>query len=143
MPRTVLQQLQHPEDVQRDTDIRDRITRDGGSADAEMRYRDAEGGWRHLRVHYLAGRRLASGRYEMHGISQNITPQAMARDQANAAASRLKLALTGAQAGVYEYDYVNKSFWVSPEFKALSGWEALDQFNDTSPNSSIPTTVSW
>jgi signal transduction histidine kinase/CheY-like chemotaxis protein len=122
VPTETLVVLQHPDDAPRDAEIRERITTLGGSAEAEMRYRDAHGGWRHLRVHYLAGRKLPSGRYEMHGLSQNITPQAMARDQAGANASRLKLALTGAQAGVYEYDYAKHSFWVSPEFRTLAGW---------------------
>jgi signal transduction histidine kinase/AmiR/NasT family two-component response regulator len=122
VPTETLRLLQHPDDAPRDAEIRERITTQGGAAEAEMRYRDADGGWRHLRVHYLAGRKLPSGLYEMHGLSQNITPQAMARDEADANASRLKLALTGAQAGVYEYDYDKQSFWVSPEFRVIAGW---------------------
>ena len=129
VPTAVLLQLQHPDDAPRDAEIRERITTQGGSAEAEMRYRDAHGGWRHLRVHYLAGRQLPSGLYEMHGLSQNISPQAMARDEADANASRLRLALTGAQAGVYEYDYVRRSYWSSAEFRSLAGWESLERFH--------------
>ena len=128
VPTQTLVVLQHPDDAPLDAEIRERITTQGGSAEAEMRYRDAEGGWRHLRVHYLAGRKLPSGRYEMHGLSQNITPQAMARDEAAANASRLRLALTGAQAGVYEYDYARKAYWSSAEFRTMTGWESLARF---------------
>ena len=130
VPTSTLMRLQHPADAPRDTAIRERITTEGGSAESEMRYRDAAGGWRYLRVHYLAGKKTASGRYEMYGISQNITAQAVARDEADANASRLKLALTGAQAGVYEFDYAKKSFWVSDEFKALAGREHVERPRD-------------
>jgi signal transduction histidine kinase/CheY-like chemotaxis protein len=68
-----------------DTGIRDRLTTEPGSAESEMRYRDAAGGWRHLRVLYRSGRQLPSGRYELHGISQNVTDLAMARDAARSA----------------------------------------------------------
>jgi signal transduction histidine kinase len=81
----VLQQLQHPDDVAKDTEIRDRLTTEPGSAESEMRYRDAEGGWRHLRVIYRSGDRLPSGRYELLGISLNVTDLATARDAAQSA----------------------------------------------------------
>jgi len=126
LPASVLAQLQHPHDAAKDLEIRERIVREGGTADAEMRYMDASGEWRHLRVHYRSGRQLPGGLYEMLGISQNVTPQAMARDEANTMAQRLRLALNGAQAGVYEYDFRKKSFWVSPEFLELIGRESLD-----------------
>ena len=85
VPVTVLQRLQHPDDVAIDTAIRERLTREGGVAEAEMRYRDAKGEWRHLQVHYRSGEQLPSGRFEMHGISQNVTPLALARDEAKTA----------------------------------------------------------
>jgi PAS domain S-box-containing protein len=44
-----------------------------------------------------------------------------ARREAQAAASRLKLALEAADAGVYEIDHVAKTFWASPEFVKLTG----------------------
>ena len=115
----VLEQLQHPEDRQKDREIRERITTQGGSAVGEMRYKDAAGEWTHLRVHYRAGPRLASGLYEMHGLSQDITPMAVARDAAKAGSLRLRMALKGARAGVFEYDYAKDKFWMSPEFVDL------------------------
>jgi signal transduction histidine kinase len=102
VPVPMLQRLQHPDDHAKDTQIRDRITREGGTANAEMRYREADGSWTHLNVHYRSGRQLPSGRYEMFGVSQNITPVAIARDEANQLSERLGRALRDA-------DYANRT----------------------------------
>ncbi len=56
-----------------------------------------------------------SGRYEMLGLSQSITSLAHARDEANAIAQRLRLALQAAKAGVFEFDYARNDIWMSPE----------------------------
>lgn len=121
VPRPVLQQLQHRDDVALDTAIRDRITREGGSAEAEIRYLTATGEWSHLHVHYRAGPRLPSGRYEMHGVSQNVTALAKARDEARANAHRLDLALKASRGGVFEVDFAQDSTWFSPGCQALLG----------------------
>jgi signal transduction histidine kinase len=123
VPTPVLARLQHPDDVQTDTDIRERITHEGGAAEAEMRYRTAAGDFTHLHVHYRSGRRLPSGRYEMLGVSQSITSLARSRDEANANAQRLKLALQAAKAGVFEFDYARNDIWMSPELRAMIGPE--------------------
>ena len=85
VPLVALQRLQHPDDVAVDTAIRDRLTREGGVAEAEMRYLDGKGEWRHLQVHYRSGEQRPSGRFLMYGISQNVTPLALARDEAKTA----------------------------------------------------------
>ena len=121
MPLDVLKRLQHPDDVEKDAVIRERITAQGGSAEGEMRYRDGDGGWKTLRVHYRAGRRLPSGKFEMFGISQNVTELAPARDQADLMTSRLELAMAAANAGVYEIDLKTGDRWSSDQFKE-AGW---------------------
>jgi signal transduction histidine kinase/CheY-like chemotaxis protein len=121
-----LQLIQHEDDRAIDSAIRDRLTREEGTAEADMRYRTGEGGWRHLRVLYRSGRKLRSGRYEMYGISQNVTDLALARDDANDSARRLKLALAAARAGVFGYDYTKREYWVSPEFRDLMGQSIVD-----------------
>ncbi len=131
VPADMLRQIQHPRDAGLDEEIRERITHLGGVATSEMRYLHAEGSWHHLKVHYRSGRKLPTGRREMLGISQNITPLANARDQAAAMASRLKLALTSAKAGVCEFDYRKNTFWGSPEFHALTGRPAPDRIEQT------------
>ena len=125
VPTEVLEQVQHEDDQAKDREIRERLTRHGGQAEAEMRYRSADGGWKHLRVLYRAGKQTPSGRYEMYGISQNISPQAQARDEATASTQRLKLALNAANAGVFEFDYATRSFWLSQELRHLVGQDLL------------------
>ena len=51
----------------------------------------------------------------------DISAVASARREAQTNARRLKVALAAADAGVYEIDHVNKTFWASPEFKKLIG----------------------
>ena len=125
VPVATLQLIQHEDDRAIDDAIRDRLTREEGTAEADIRYRTGDGGWRVLRVLYRSGRRLRSGRYEMYGLSQNVTDLAQARDDANAGAGRLKLALAAARAGVFGYDFGRKEFWSSPEFRELLGPEVL------------------
>ena len=122
--------IQHPDDIAKDAAIRLRITHEGGSAVDEIRYISPQGGWRHLRVHYRAGVRTASGLYEMCGLSQDVTPLAQARDAANVNAQRLRLALTAAGAGVFEYDYALQRFWYSSELATITGPEALVDLTD-------------
>ncbi|MDB5437354.1 MAG: sensory box histidine kinase/response regulator, partial [Phenylobacterium sp.] len=125
VPLAALRAVQHEDDRAIDDAIRERLTRGEGAAEAEMRYRTGDGGWRHLRVLYRSGRKLKSGRYEMYGISQSVTDLAQARDEANANAQRLKLALTAARAGVFGYDYLKGEYWLSPEFRDVLGKEAI------------------
>jgi len=102
VPVALLQLLQHPDDKDHDTEIRERITREGGTANAEMRYREADGRWTYLNVHYRAGRQRSSGRYEMFGISQDVTAIALARNEANHLSAQLTDALRQA-------DYANRT----------------------------------
>ena len=126
VPLSMLRLVQHADDQDKDAEIRERITAEGGSADGEMRYRDgAGGGWKTLRVHYRSGRRLASGKYEMFGISQNVTELAVARDNADLMSGRLELAMAAANAGVYEIDLRTGDRWSSEQFKLIAGPEAM------------------
>ncbi|MGA0605657.1 PAS domain-containing protein [Phenylobacterium sp. VNQ135] len=75
------------------------------------------------------------GQHALKGISEDITELAAARDAARhgeqqarkarrevqVAARRLEMALKAAEAGVYEIDHVNRSFWASPEFERITG----------------------
>src|SRR5262245_21492965 len=84
----------HPEDVDKDAAIRERITTQGGTATCSLRRRKPDGGWRHTLVHFCSGRRLASGKYEMFGLSQNITELVDARDHAAVMHERLEIAMS-------------------------------------------------
>jgi signal transduction histidine kinase/ActR/RegA family two-component response regulator len=127
VPLELLRRIQHPDDVAKDSEIRIRLTERGGTASGEMRYRDANGGWKTLRVHYRSGRQLASGKYEMFGVSQNVTELAASRDQADLMSERLELAMAAGNAGVNEIDMSTGQQWASDQYKALAGIEALER----------------
>ena len=65
-----------------------------------------------------------------------------ARAEAQANASRLKLALEGAEAGAYEIDHVAKTFWASPNSNGLTGQKDATYAEATELGSpaSTPTT---
>jgi PAS domain S-box-containing protein len=66
--------------------------------------------------------RDASGEIRgMLAFVDDVSALSLAKREAQSNARRLKLALSAADAGVYEIDHVNKTFWVSPEFKRLIG----------------------
>jgi signal transduction histidine kinase/CheY-like chemotaxis protein len=115
----------HPEDVEREAIARERIVGQGGSATLHLRRRKPDGGWRHTLVQFCSGRQTASGKYEMFGLSQNITELVNARDQASTMHDRLEIAMSAARAGVYEIDLQSSERWTSPQYQELAGPEAL------------------
>ena len=125
VPTPVMQHALHRDDIALDADIRRRITTEGGTATAELRFFNGQGGWRHLAVRYRSGNRTPSGRFEMYGLSQDISEHAKARDRAQTTAQRLRLALEAARAGVFEFDYRKQKFWFSPEYLALVSQDVL------------------
>ena len=129
-PLERLNSVQHQEDAKRDAIARIRITTEGGAGEGEGRFMSASGEWVHMSSHYRAGRCLPSGRYEMVGISQNITRHAAVRDAATLSASRLKLALKAAKAAVFEYDYGKDKYWTSDEMRAMVGDDLWAQVPD-------------
>ncbi len=124
-PLETLKRIQHPDDIAKDAAIRERLTTEGGSAMGEVRYRKAAGGWTTLRVHYRSGRKLPSGKYEMFGISQNVSELADARDHADFISGRLELAMAAANAGEFEIAMVTGTRWASDQYKELVGEAAL------------------
>ncbi len=121
IPRSLLAQVQHPADGPLDAAIRERLTTEVGEADTEMRYRHAAGHWVYLKVHYRTGRQLPSGRYEMYGISQNVTDQAQARDAAAASARQARMAMHAAHAGAFDFDLRTGEYSPSRELAQLLG----------------------
>jgi signal transduction histidine kinase/ActR/RegA family two-component response regulator len=115
----------HPDDVEREASLRERIISQGGTGTLHMRRRKPDGGWRHTLVQYCSGRQLPSGRYEVFGLSQNITELVDARDAANSMHDRLEIAMSAARAGVYEIDMQSSERWTSPQYQELAGSEAL------------------
>jgi PAS domain S-box-containing protein len=105
----------------------------GEDATIEHRIRAADGRWLTMRATFRTEKR--GEMYAMKGISQNVTELAQARDAAlqgqqrvsalaeelTANAVRLKLALHAAEAGAFEIDHANQTFWASDQFYELVG----------------------
>ncbi len=115
----------HQEDIDKDAQVRERLSMEGGTATLHLRRRKSDGTWRHTLAQFTSGRRLASGKFEIFGLSQNITELVEARDQAAVMHDRLEIAMSAAGAGVYEIDLRSSERWTSPQYQALAGQEAL------------------
>ena len=123
----------HPDDHDRIRVGTDRLLLEGGSDTMDLRVGD-RGGWRWVRTTIMAETQK-DGRVVLHGLEQDVTELAAARDAAlmaeqrvrglmeesRVSARRLKLALGVAQAGVFEIDHQAGRFWCSPEFVLLVG----------------------
>ena len=115
----------HQDDVEKDKQVRDRLTTEGGTGTLHLRRRKPDGTWRHTLAQFCSGRRTPSGKFEIFGLSQNITELVDARDQAAIMHDRLEIAMSAASAGVYEIDLRSSERWTSPQYQALAGAEAL------------------
>lgn len=115
----------HPDDIEKDAAVRERLSTEGGTATLHLRRRKPDGTWRHTLAQFTSGRRLPSGKFEIFGLSQNITELVDARDQAAVMHDRLEIAMSAASAGVYEIDLRSSERWTSPQYQALAGAEAL------------------
>ena len=115
----------HQDDVEKDTQVRERLTDEGGTATLHLRRRKPDGTWRHTLAQYTSGRKLPSGKFEIFGLSQNITELVDVRDQAAVMHDRLEIAMSAANAGVYEIDLRSSERWTSPQYQDLAGPEAL------------------
>jgi signal transduction histidine kinase/CheY-like chemotaxis protein len=86
----------------------------------EELYREESGEhWLQCEYRSLTAADQSFGGYMVQG--REITSLVAARQDAEINAGRLSLALYAAQAGVYEIDFVNRTFWCSPEFEQLVG----------------------
>jgi signal transduction histidine kinase len=115
----------HQDDVEKDKQVRDRLTTEGGTGTLHLRRRKPDGTWRHTLAQFCSGRRTPTGKFEIFGLSQNITELVDARDQAAIMHDRLEIAMSAASAGVYEIDLRSSERWTSPQYQALAGAEAL------------------
>jgi PAS domain S-box-containing protein len=123
----------HPDDTESAGLLSDRLIREGGSGTLDVRVREGAG-WRWVRTTIMAETE-ADGRVVLHGLEQDLSELFAARnaaliaeqrvrglmEESRISARRLKLALSVAQAGVFEIDHEARRFWCSPEFVLLVG----------------------
>ena len=88
---------------------------------AEDRFTDANGESRWVRWEVRPWRDGSGAVAGVVAYVDNVTDLVTARQEANANARRLKLALRAAGAGVFEIDYDTETCWYSPEFIDLVG----------------------
>ena len=118
----VFDSLRHPDDIAAERTIRKRLAHEGGVGDIDLRVRAFDDrGWRRMRVHMLAGRPRPSGQFEIYGRTSAVSDLAQVRDAARANTEFLEMALSAAQAGVFEVDHVARKFRCSPEFVNIVG----------------------
>lgn len=131
-PETFLERLE-PDQREAVGEAFTRGVETGEGATVEHRIRTADGRWLTMRATFRTERR---GRmFALKGISQDVTELAAARDAAlygeqrvttlaeelTVNSIRLKMALAAAEAGVFEIDHGNQSFWASDAFYELVG----------------------
>ncbi len=92
VPRAIMDTFYHPDDLLISRPMRERIVREGGAGELEIRVRNrSKTGWDHLRVLLRSGRRRPSGRFEMYGLTQTVTELVLARDDARSSAEQIRL----------------------------------------------------
>ena len=111
----------HPEDMPKTVAAWQRVIMEGATEELEIRSPKAAGGWSRLRLLMRPGRRMASGKYEVFTLSQDVTDLAEARDQAQAQARQLSLALHAAKAAVFEVDFRHRTVDYSQDYIQLTG----------------------
>ncbi|HZZ35552.1 MAG TPA: ATP-binding protein, partial [Caulobacteraceae bacterium] len=118
----VFDSLRHPADLATERQVRERLVREGGAEEITLRVRELDDSvWRQVRVDLLAGRQVASGRYEVWGHTSAVSDIAKARNEARSNTEFLEMALSAAHAGVFEVDHVAQTFRCSPEFINIVG----------------------
>jgi PAS domain S-box-containing protein len=103
-PRTLKYALSHVAELDR-----------GNHMPRDYVLRDSEGARRFLKVHAVPDR-------DEHGRSVGYFASTQDRAAELAAQERLRFALAGAQAGMWEWDLTKNEVYYSPEFKALLGY---------------------
>jgi PAS domain-containing protein len=122
VPRAMVEAICHPDDLVIERPLRERITTKGGSGEMELRMRlPGAAAWKHQRIILRSGRQLPSGRFEMYGLTLDVTESAAARNEARARNEQLGLALRAAQGGVFSIDFQRGVFLSSPEFVDIAG----------------------
>ncbi|MDP3492182.1 MAG: ATP-binding protein [Hyphomonadaceae bacterium] len=125
----------HPEDAASAREALQTTTEGGAPGAFTYRVKARSGRWISIRCHIYA-EPLPNGRKVLLGISQNITELVEARDaalasehrselarnEAEALAKRLKVALHAANAAVVEINYDAGTVWMSPQFVEVVGW---------------------
>ncbi|HTX23857.1 MAG TPA: PAS domain-containing protein [Steroidobacteraceae bacterium] len=94
----------------------------GSPFDVDLRLRHKDGTYRWFRTRGRAERNAQGRLFRYSGSVQDIHKQRLTEDALKAARQRFERAIRGTQDGLWEWDLVRKSLWVSPRFEAILGF---------------------
>ncbi len=120
------QTIVHPED--RDADrqvILDSIT-SGGMFITVRRMRHASGEWRWMQARGAVERNAAGQPVRLTGSLRDIHEQKIAEEKLLEAQERFTRAISGTADGLWEADLISGALWLSPQFMAILGYEAVE-----------------
>jgi two-component system, sensor histidine kinase and response regulator len=113
----------HPDDVQGMHDLGPQNFASGTPFDVELRLRHKDGTYRWFRTRGQAERNAEGRPFRYSGSVQDIHKQRLTEDALKAARQRFERAIRGTQDGLWEWDIVAQSLWVSPRYEAILGFE--------------------
>ncbi len=114
-----------PEDRAKEAEAREYVCRTGLPTTSILRVKKLDGGIAIMRVHTVPGRRMPSGRFAVHSMSEDVTSLLNMRGESERNARRLETALAASQAAAFEVDLCTGQRWESPYFAELVGEEAM------------------
>ena len=124
----------HPDDIDAVVRAADDAVQRGGVVDVEARYRNPDGGYRHLLTRRVAERDAKGETIGLMGISLDQTPQIIERERARALARRIELVTEAARVGVWSVDAGRDSVEWNAEMLRIYG---------LAPGSAAPGLKRW
>jgi two-component system sensor histidine kinase/response regulator len=91
--------------------------------DIELRMRPAVGEWRWMRLRGMAELDEQKRPIRLSGSIQDIHEKKLAEDDLRLVRQRFERAIRGTQDGLWEWDLQRDTFWVSPRYEAILGYE--------------------
>lgn len=124
----------HPEDVDAIVRAADEAMQGPDVVDVEARYRNRDGGYRHLLTRRVAERDANGNAIGLMGISLDQTAQIVERERAHALARRIELVTEAARVGVWSVDTVRDTVEWNAEMLRIYG---------LAPDSAAPSLKNW
>ncbi|HYK25222.1 MAG TPA: PAS domain-containing protein [Steroidobacteraceae bacterium] len=114
--------LIHPDDLAPSQEISVRHIESATPYQHEIRLRHKDGSYRWFLVRGLAEKDAGGRPIRLSGSVQDIHKQKLAESALADARQRFERAIRGTQDGLWEWDLVRRSLWVSPRFEAILGY---------------------
>lgn len=112
----------HPEDYRRGRAAFQRAIDGDDRVQVEVRFVRGDGVVRWISVRGELFRDAAGAPIRMTGTAADITTRRAADDRIRASEERLKLALGGARAGMWDWDFTRGTIYYSPEWEGMLGY---------------------